>query len=383
MTRNNEIPEAVLEKRTALYMRLFMRGPSGCCNWPWGNGTPRPFHPAVRGRLPGWSPYGALRADAAGSLPARLPSIDCIRRICDAISLDAITAALSGWEEEIRAIRGTWQRSATPWWTFARKDSPLRWVWCSVEPVHAKAEPSFLVLELAPGGELRRYAFFTVGAPGGSCAPDFERWSDSHPDPVVCNDLQDAFAQVDGMGAEGDFFVCSLPGRNDFMQALSTGPGRFRVEWQTWHPAWQVGCNRVSLAETKRLLSLYWCHGIPGIECEAEWTPLGLRQWADTMLTPPPPPSEPPVIPPDDLDDSADLPALLALAERMDAAEEERLNARWLSLTPRDVWKMTPEEVVKTAVMLQRTSGAVLIDLPVVLTRPLKDIRAALWWEMA
>ena len=78
------------------------------------------------------------------------------------------------------------------------------------------------------------------------------------------------------MGGEGEFFVCTLPGRNDFMQALSTGPGRFRVEWQTWHPAWQVGCSRVSLGETKRLLSLYWRHGIPGIECEAGWTPLDL-----------------------------------------------------------------------------------------------------------
>ncbi len=150
MTRNKELPAAELEKRSARFMELFMRGPSGCCNWPWGTGTPRPFHAAVRGRLPGWSPYGALRADAAGSLPARLPATDTIRRICDARPLDAVIADMPGWEDEIRAIRDTLRKSAVPWWAFARKDSPLRWVWCSVEPVHAKAEPSFLVLELAP-----------------------------------------------------------------------------------------------------------------------------------------------------------------------------------------------------------------------------------------
>lgn len=379
MTRNNEIPGAELEKRTALYMRLFMRGPSGCCNWPWGNGTPRPFHPAVRGRLPGWSPYSALRADAAGFLPARLPAIDAMHRICDAIPLDAVIAGMPGWEDEIRAIRGTMQRSATPWWAFARKDTPLCWVWCSVEPVHAGAGHSFLVLELAPGEELRRYAFFTVGAPGGSCIPDFERHSDSRPDPVVCHDLQEAFVQVEGMGAEGDFFVCSLPGRNDFMQALSTGPGRFRVEWQTWHPAWQVGCSRVSLAETKRLLALYWHHGVPGIECEADWTPLDSRQWADT--TPPPLPSDAPVVPPE-LDDAADLPSLLALAERMDAAEEERLKARWLTLLPCDIWKMPPGEVVKTAVMLNRNPD--LLSFATQFTFPsVRHVREGLWWEMA
>ncbi len=379
MTRNKEIPAAELEKRSARFMELFLRGPGGCCNWPWGTGTPRPFHAAVRGRLPGWSPYGALRADAAGSLPARLPATDTIRRICDAIPLDAVIADMPGWEDEIRAIRDTLRKSAVPWWAFARKDSPLRWVWCSVEPVHAKAEPSFLVLELAPGRELRRYAFFTVGAAGGSDRPVFERCSDSRPDSLVSNDLEDALAQVDQMGGEGDFFVCSLPGRNDFMQALSTGPGRFRVEWQAWHPAWQVGCSRVSLAETKRLLALYWHHGIPAIECEADWTPLNLRQWANT--TPPPLPFDAPVVPPE-LDDAADLPALLALAERMEPAEEERLKARWFAILPCDIWKMPPEEVVKTAVMLNRHPNLRSFDTP--FTFPsVRHVREGLWWETA
>ena len=379
MTRNKEIPAAELEKRSARFMELFMRGPSGCFNWPWGTGTPRPFQAAVRGRLPGWSPYGALRADAIGSLPACLPATDTIRRICDAIPLDAVIADMPGWEDEIRSIRDTLRKSAVPWWAFACKDSPLRWVWCSVEPVHAKAEPSFLVLELAPGRELRRYAFFTVGAAGGSDRPVFERCSDSRPDSLVSNDLEDALAQVDQMGGEGDFFVCSLPGRNDFMQALSTGPGRFRVEWQVWHPAWQVGCSRVSLAETKRLLALYWHHGIPGIECEADWTPLNLRQWANT--TPPPLSSDAPVVPPE-LDDAADLPALLALAERMDPAEEERLKARWFAILPCDIWKMPPEEVVKTAVMLNRHPDLRSFDTP--FTFPsVRHVREGLWWETA
>lgn len=233
MTRNKEIPAAELEKRSARFMELFMRGPSGCCNWPWGTGTPRPFHAAVRGRLPGWSPYGALRADAAGSLPARLPATDTIRRICDALPLDAVIADMPGWEDEIRAIRDTLRKSAVPWWAFARKDCPLRWVWCSVEPVHAKAEPSFLVLELAP-----------------------------------------------------------------------------------------------------------------------------------------------------ELDDAADLPALLALGERMDPAEEERLKARWFAILPCDIWKMPPEEVVKTAVMLNRHPDLRSFDTP--FTFPsVRHVREGLWWETA
>ena len=48
------------------------------------------------------------------------------------------------------------------------------------------------------------------------------------------------------------------------------------------------------------------------------------------------------------------LEELVARCGRMDKAEEEAVKRRWLELVPPEIWQMTPEEVVKTAVMLNR-----------------------------
>lgn len=48
------------------------------------------------------------------------------------------------------------------------------------------------------------------------------------------------------------------------------------------------------------------------------------------------------------------LEMLLMRCGRMDKAEEEAVKRRWLELSPPEIWVMTPEEVVKTAVMLNR-----------------------------
>lgn len=312
MTRNKEIPKAELEKRTARFMKLFMRG-KDCCTWPqvpemaqahpgffdrdsfgvWPSApdTPQPFPESVRRRLPGWTPYQVLRADAAGSRPVPLPARARVRRLLDSISFDGLRVGMEGWETEIRAIRKTWHRSAEPWWAFQRADLPLQWIWCSVAPVRAKAERSFLILEAPPDGSLSRYAFFTLAAPGSFTPPQFEHHVRGSL--FLTRSLNEALREVERMEGDDDFCICSVPGRNDFFQALWTGPDHFRVEWQAWHPIWQLGSSGLSLDETKRLLAFYWRQGIPAIESAADWSPLGPKHWPGSTPTAPVPEDSP------------------------------------------------------------------------------------------
>ena len=76
------------------------------------------------------------------------------------------------------------------------------------------------------------------------------------------------------------------------------------------------------------------------------------------------------------------LEMLVARCERMDKAEEEAVKRRWLELVPPEIWDMTPEEVVKMAIMLNRNPDARRFDIPFKIPS-VEETRKALWWEMA
>jgi hypothetical protein len=73
---------------------------------------------------------------------------------------------------------------------------------------------------------------------------------------------------------------------------------------------------------------------------------------------------------------------LVERCKRMDKTEEEAFKKRWLEMLPPEIWKMTPEEVAKTGVMLNRNDDIRMITQK--LTFPsFEDSRERLWWEMA
>ena len=76
------------------------------------------------------------------------------------------------------------------------------------------------------------------------------------------------------------------------------------------------------------------------------------------------------------------LEELVARCGRMGKAEEEAVKKRWLELSPPEIWRMTPEEVVKTAIMLNRNPDARRFDIPFKIPS-VEETRKALWWEMA
>lgn len=72
------------------------------------------------------------------------------------------------------------------------------------------------------------------------------------------------------------------------------------------------------------------------------------------------------------------LEELVARCGRMDKAEEETVKRRWLELVPPDIWDMAPEEVVKTAVMLNRNGELRPFDELIPL-ETIDQIRNYLW----
>ena len=73
---------------------------------------------------------------------------------------------------------------------------------------------------------------------------------------------------------------------------------------------------------------------------------------------------------------------LVARCGKMDQAEEEAVKKQCLELSPPEIWRMTPEEVVKTAIMLNRNPDARRFDIPFKIPS-VEETRKALWWEMA
>ena len=71
------------------------------------------------------------------------------------------------------------------------------------------------------------------------------------------------------------------------------------------------------------------------------------------------------------------LEMLVVRCGRMDKAEEEAVKRRWLELVPPEIWDMTPEEVVKTAIAINRDEDLQIYG-PIQL-RSLKFIRNCLW----
>ena len=63
---------------------------------------------------------------------------------------------------------------------------------------------------------------------------------------------------------------------------------------------------------------------------------------------------------------------------QMDKAEEEAVKRRWPELVPPEIWQMTPEEVVKTAVMLNRNGELRPFDELIPLEK-IDQIRNYLW----
>lgn len=374
MTRNKEIPAA---EKTALWEKWFgSTAPKSPDGWPRGADAPAPFPEAIQVHRPGWAGYSELRVAALGAQACHVPEIQAVRQACESIQFGAVCP-----EEAARAevVRDWWRRTADPWWAYADKTSLLRWVWCAVEPFSRPHEHTYLILELFPDDSLSRYALWS--SPGYHCRPYavFPRHGDESSAKVVHHAWMDACAEVDGMTQRGDFFVCQWGLRNDFFQARLRSNGRFRVEWQVYHPMWQVGCDGLSRGELKRLMSLYWRLGIPGIEGEAPWRPLAPQDWGNMAPSPPPAPAAPR---PDAAPTSTDMESLLARCEKMDKEEEERLKARWLDINPSEIWKMTDEEVVKTAVMLNRNPDLRAYDIQFTF-HSVREVREGLWWETA
>lgn len=76
------------------------------------------------------------------------------------------------------------------------------------------------------------------------------------------------------------------------------------------------------------------------------------------------------------------LQKMIAHCEKMDKAEEEFIKKRWAEISPREIWKMTPEEVVKTAIMLNRNPDQRRFDIPFKIPS-VEETRKALWMELA
>ena len=76
------------------------------------------------------------------------------------------------------------------------------------------------------------------------------------------------------------------------------------------------------------------------------------------------------------------LEMLVARCGKMDKAEEEAVKKRWLELSPSEIWRMTSEEVVKTAIMLNRNPDARRFDIPFKIPS-VEETRKGLWLEMA
>ena len=72
------------------------------------------------------------------------------------------------------------------------------------------------------------------------------------------------------------------------------------------------------------------------------------------------------------------LEMLVVRCGRMDKAEEEAVKRRWLELSPPEIWQMTPEEVVKTALMLNRNGELRPFDELIPL-ETIDQIRNYLW----
>ena len=72
------------------------------------------------------------------------------------------------------------------------------------------------------------------------------------------------------------------------------------------------------------------------------------------------------------------LEELVARCGRMAKAEEEADKRRWLELVPPDIWEMEPEEVVKTAIMLNRNGELRPFDELIPL-ETIDQIRNYLW----
>ncbi|MBQ9345490.1 MAG: hypothetical protein IJT88_09790 [Kiritimatiellae bacterium] len=73
---------------------------------------------------------------------------------------------------------------------------------------------------------------------------------------------------------------------------------------------------------------------------------------------------------------------LVARCEKMGKEEEERVKARWLALSPPEIWQMTPEEVAKTGVMLNRNDD-IRMFTPKLKFPSLEESRERLWLETA
>jgi hypothetical protein len=71
------------------------------------------------------------------------------------------------------------------------------------------------------------------------------------------------------------------------------------------------------------------------------------------------------------------LEMLVVRCGRMDK-EEEAVKRRWLELSPPEIWQMTPEEVVKTALMLNRNGELRPFDELIPL-ETIDQIRNYLW----
>ena len=72
------------------------------------------------------------------------------------------------------------------------------------------------------------------------------------------------------------------------------------------------------------------------------------------------------------------LEELVARCGRMAKAEEEAVKKQWLELSPPKIWDMTPEEVVKTALMLNRNGELRPFDELIPL-ETIDQIRNYLW----
>ena len=76
------------------------------------------------------------------------------------------------------------------------------------------------------------------------------------------------------------------------------------------------------------------------------------------------------------------LELLLECCKKMDKVEEGAVKRRWLELSPPEIWDMKPEEVVKTAIMLNRNPDARRFDIPFKIPS-VEKTRKGLWLEMA
>ena len=72
------------------------------------------------------------------------------------------------------------------------------------------------------------------------------------------------------------------------------------------------------------------------------------------------------------------LEMLVVWCGRMDKEEEETVKRRWLELSPPEIWQMTPEAVVKTALMLNRNGELRPFDELIPL-ETIDQIRNYLW----